>query len=54
MLSKERTSDALQARLDRTLKNRQPYSEAFPLYDTLYYGAPNEIRNDRKETYSVE
>jgi IS1 family transposase len=51
---KERTSDALQACLDRAPQARHYYSDAFPVYDTLYYGAPNELRNDKKETYSVE
>jgi IS1 family transposase len=30
------------------------YSDAFPAYETLYYGAPFELPNDKKETYSVE
>ena len=51
---KERTSDAVQACLDRAPQARQYYGNAFPVYDTLYYGAPNELRNDKKETYSVE
>jgi len=51
---KERTSDAVQACLDRAPRARQYYSDAFPVYDTLYYGAPYELRNDKKETYSVE
>jgi len=51
---KERTSDAIQACLDRAPQARQYYSDAFPVYDTLYYGAPYELRNDKKETYSVE
>ena len=51
---KERTSDVVQACLDRAPQARQYYSDAFPVYDTLYYGAPNELRNDKKETYSVE
>lgn len=29
-------------------------SDAFPAYDNLYYGAPYEMRSDKKETYSVE
>ena len=50
----ERTSDALQACLDRAPQARQYYSDAFPAYDNLYYGAPYEMRTDKKETYSVE
>src|SRR5215211_2366683 len=30
------------------------HSNAFPFYDTLYYGAPYEIRTDKQQTYSVE
>jgi IS1 family transposase len=33
---------------------KQYYSDAFPIYGTLYYGAPFELRTDKKETYSVE
>ena len=51
---KERTSDAMQACLDFAPRAKQYYSDAFPVYDTLYYGAPNELRSDKNETYSVE
>lgn len=44
----------MQACLDRALGAKQYYSDAFPIYDTLYYGAPFELRKDKKETYSVE
>jgi len=44
----------VQACLDRAPQARQYYSDAFPVYDTLYYGAPYELRQDKKETYSVE
>lgn len=50
----ERTSDALQACLDRAPQARQYYSDAFPVYDTLYYGAPYELRPDKQQTYAVE
>jgi len=50
----ERTSEALQACLERSPQARQYYSDAFPVYDTLYYGAPYELRPDKLETYSVE
>ena len=50
----ERTSEALQACLERAPQAKQYYSDAFPVYDTLYYGAPNELRPDKQETYSVE
>lgn len=50
----ERTSDALQACLERAPQARQYYSDAFPAYNTLYYGAPYEMRTDKQETYSVE
>lgn len=47
----ERTSEALQACLERAPQARQYYSDAFPVYDTLYYGAPYEFRPDKQETY---
>ena len=50
----ERTSEALQACLERAPQAKQYYSDAFPTYDTLYYGAPYEMRTDKQETYSVE
>jgi IS1 family transposase len=50
----ERTSENLQACLERAPQAKQYYSDAFPVYDTLYYGAPYQMRNDKKETYSVE
>ena len=50
----ERTSEAMQACLERAPQARQYYSDAFPVYDTLYYGAPYEMRADKLETYSVE
>ena len=50
----ERTSEALQACLERAPQAKQYYSDAFPVYDTLYYGAPYEMRTDKHETYSVE
>jgi IS1 family transposase len=50
----ERSSAHLPAGLERAPQARQYYSDAFPGYDTLYYGAPYEMRTDKKETYSVE
>ena len=50
----ERSSEALQACLERAPQARQYYSDAFPVYDTLYYGAPYELRPDKLETYTVE
>ena len=50
----ERTSQALQACLERAPQAKQYYSDAFPVYNTLYYGAPYEMRTDKQETYSVE
>ena len=50
----ERTSQALQACLERAPQAKCYYSDAFPVYDTLYYGAPYELRTDKQETYSVE
>ncbi|MFN8381835.1 MAG: IS1 transposase [Anaerolineales bacterium] len=50
----ERTSEALQVCLERAPQAKPYYSDAFPLYDTLYYGAPYEMRTDKQETYSVE
>jgi hypothetical protein len=45
---------ASQACLERVPQARQYYSDAFPVYDTLYYGAPYEMRTDKQEIYSVE
>jgi len=50
----ERTTENMQACLDGALGARQYYSDAFPVYSSLYYGAPFELRNDKQETYSVE
>jgi IS1 family transposase len=50
----QRTSEALQACLERAPQAKQYYSDAFPGYDTLYYGAPYEMRTDKEQTYSVE
>ena len=50
----ERTSEALQACLERAPQAKRYYSDAFPVYDTLYYGALYEMRTDKQETYSVE
>lgn len=50
----ERSSANLQNCLERAPQARQYYSDAFPAYDTLYYGAPYEMRTDKQETYSVE
>ncbi len=50
----ERTSETLQACLERAPQAEQYHSDAFPAYDTLYYGAPYEMRTDKQETYSVE
>lgn len=53
-LVKERNTRTMQGCLDRALGARRYYSDALPVYGTLYYGAPFELRNDKKETYSVE
>jgi len=50
----ERNTENLQTCLERAPQARQYYSDAFPAYDNLYYGAPYEMRTDKKETYSVE
>jgi len=50
----ETSTANLQACLERAPQARQYYSDAFPAYDNLYYGAPYEMRSDKKETYSVE
>ncbi len=50
----ERSSATLQNCLERAPQARQYYSDAFVAYDTLYYGAPYEMRTDKHETYSVE
>jgi IS1 family transposase len=50
----ERSSEKMQACLERVPQAKQYYSDAFPVYNTLYYGAPHEMRKDKNETYSVE
>jgi IS1 family transposase len=50
----ERTTEALQACLERAPQAKQYYSDAFPAYDNLYYGAPYQLRADKQETYAVE
>jgi IS1 family transposase len=50
----QRSIANLQACLEHAPQARQYYSDAFPGYDNLYYGAPYEMRPDKKETYSVE
>jgi hypothetical protein len=49
----ERTSEAMQACLERAPQAKQYYSDAFPVYDTLYDGAPHELRSDKLETYAI-
>jgi insertion element IS1 protein InsB len=49
-----RSAEALQACLERAPQAKQYHSDALPVYDTLYYGAPYEMRTDKQETYSVE
>ena len=44
----ERTSTNMQACLERSPQARQYYSDAFPVYDTLYYSAPYELRTDKQ------
>ena len=43
-----------EACLERAPQAKRYYSDAFPVHDTLYYGAPYEMRTDKHETYSVE
>ena len=50
----DRTKETMQTCLDRALEAKQYYSDAFSVYGTLYYGAPFELRTDKRETYSVE
>ena len=50
----DRTKETMQICLDRALGAKQYYSDAFPVYGILYYGAPFELRTDKRETYSVE
>jgi IS1 family transposase len=50
----QRSTEALQACLERAPQAKQYYSDAFPVYDNLYYGAPYELRLDKQETYAVE
>jgi IS1 family transposase len=51
---KERNSENLQACLERDPHSSQYYRDAFPVYDTLYYGAPYELRQNKRETFAVE
>ncbi len=51
---KERTSANIQACLEQAPQAQQYYSDAFPVYDMLYYSAPYELCLDKSETYSVE
>lgn len=44
----ERSTVNLQACLERAPQARQYYSDPFPGYDNLYYGAPYEMRSDKK------
>jgi len=46
---KERTSDAMQACLDRAPQARQYYSDAFPVYDTLYMVRPMNYATTRRK-----
>jgi len=50
----ERSSENMQACLERAPQAKQYYSDVFPVYNTLYFGAPHEMRKDKNETYSVE
>ena len=50
----ERTSEALQACLERAPQAKHSDSDAFPVSDTLYDGAAYEMRTDKPETDSVE
>ena len=50
----ERTSENMQACLEKAPQARLYYSDAFPVYDALYYGAPYELRTDKRESYSIE
>ena len=50
----KRTQENMQACLDRALGARRYYSDAFPIYEKLYYGAPFELLKNKSETYSVE
>ncbi len=38
----------MQACPDQALGAKQYYSDAFPIYGTLYYGAPFELRTDKR------
>jgi IS1 family transposase len=48
-----RTSEALQACLERAPQAKHYYSDAFPAYDNLYEGALYERHIDKIETHSV-
>jgi IS1 family transposase len=44
----------MQSCLDQALGAKRYYSDAFPIYGKLYYGAPFELLKNKSETYSVE
>lgn len=44
----------MRACLDQALGAKKYFSDAFPIYGQLYYGAPFELLNNKSETYSVE
>lgn len=51
----ERTTEALQARLDRSPQAQRYYSDDFSTYHSLvYYPARHPARRDKSQTYSVE
>ena len=50
----KRTQENMQACLDQALGAKRYYSDAFPIYGKLYYGAPFELLKNKSETYSVE
>lgn len=51
----ERTTDCLQAMLDRAPQSHYYYSDAFSTYDTfVYYPGPHQSLPNKSQPYSVE
>lgn len=50
----ERSCQALQACLERDPQYKQCHNDAFPIYGSLYYDTPYEMRTDKWEACSAE
>ena len=50
----ERTTEVMQALVDRAAHATRYYSDAFPTYGALCYWGQHTMMHDKSETYSVE